>query len=49
MGVRGSTEHIFIAALIMSFALALGVALNALDAAVTGVGSSLATIATIGD
>lgn len=43
------TEHIIIAALIMGFALALGVALNELDAAVTAVVSSLATIATIGN
>jgi hypothetical protein len=43
------TEHIIIAALIMGFALALGVALNELDAAVTDVVSSLATIATIGN
>jgi urea transporter len=49
MGLRGPTEHIFIAALIVGFALALGVALNELDAAVKDVCSSLATIATIGN
>lgn len=50
MGLRGTTtEHIFVAALIVGFALALGFALNQLDAAVKGACSSLATIATIGD
>jgi hypothetical protein len=49
MGVRGTTEHIVVAALIAGFALALGFALNELDAAVKDACSSLATIATIGD
>jgi hypothetical protein len=48
-GRRDTIEHIFIAALIIGFALALGFALNELDAALNGACSSLATIATIGD
>jgi hypothetical protein len=47
-GRRDTIEHIFIAALIIGFALALGFALNELDAALNGACSSLATIATIG-
>jgi hypothetical protein len=47
--LRGTIERILIAALIVGFALAHGFALNELDAAVKGVSSSLATIATIGD
>jgi hypothetical protein len=46
------SEHswrVMVAALIVGFALALGVALNELDAAVKGIGSSLARIATIGN
>jgi hypothetical protein len=49
MGVRGMTERIVVAALIVGLALALGFALSELDAAVKDVCSSLATIATIGD
>jgi len=45
----GRIEHIAIAALIVGFALALGFALNELDAAVNDACSSLATIATIGN
>jgi len=47
--MRGMTWHIFVAAAIVGFALALGFALNELDAAVTDACSSLATIATIGN
>ena len=47
--LRGRIEHILIAALIVGFALALGLALNELDAAVSDACSSLATIATIGN
>ena len=46
---RGRIEHIVIAALIVGFALALGFALNELDAAVKDACSSLATIAIIGN
>jgi len=49
IGLRGRIEHIFIAVLIVGFALALGFALNELDAAVKGACSSLAAIATIGN
>jgi hypothetical protein len=49
IGLRGRIEHILIAALIVGFALVLGFALNELDAAVSDTGSSLATIATIGN
>jgi hypothetical protein len=49
IGLRGRIEQIFIAALIVGFALALGFALNELDAAVKDACSSLATIATIGN
>ena len=49
IGLRGRIEQIFIAALIVGFALALGFALNALDAAGKDACSSLATIATIGN
>jgi hypothetical protein len=48
-GLRGTTERIVVAALIVGFALAFGFALNELDAAVKDACSSLATIATIGD
>jgi hypothetical protein len=49
IGLRGGIEHMLIAALIIGFALALGFALNELDAAVSDACSSLATIATIGN
>jgi len=48
-GLRGTMEHVFIAALIAGFALALGFALNEFDAALKGIGSSLARIAAIGN
>jgi hypothetical protein len=48
-GPLGRIEHIAIAALIVGFALALGFALNELDAAVSDACASLATIATIGN
>jgi hypothetical protein len=47
--LRGRTEHIVIAALIVGFALALGFALNELDAALKDACASLATIAAIGN
>jgi ferric-dicitrate binding protein FerR (iron transport regulator) len=47
--LRAGIEHILIAALIIGFALALGFALNELDAALKDSCSSLATIATIGN
>ena len=49
IGLRAGIEHILIAALIIGFALALGFALNELDAALKDACSSLATIATIGN
>ena len=49
IGPRAGIEHIVIAALIVGFALALGFALNELDAAVKDACASLATIATIGN
>ena len=49
VGLRAGIEHILIAALIVGFALALGFALNELDAALKDACSSLATIATIGN
>ena len=49
IGLRGRIGRIFTAALIVGFALALGFALNELDAALKDAGSSLATIATIGN
>ena len=49
IGLRAGNEHILIAALIIGFALALGFALNELDAALKDACSSLATIATIGN
>ena len=48
IGPRPGIEHIVIAALIVGFALALGYALNELDAALKDACSSLATIAAIG-
>jgi hypothetical protein len=48
MQLRGTMAHVFLAVLIVGFALALGWALNELDAAVKGTASSLGTIATIG-
>ncbi len=48
IGLRAAIEHILIAALIIGFALALGFALNELDAALKDASSILATIATIG-
>jgi len=49
IGLRAGIEHILIAALIIGLALGLGFALNELDAALKDAGSSLATIATIGN
>jgi hypothetical protein len=49
IGLRGRIGRIFIAALIVSLALALGFALNELDAAVRDACASLAAIATIGN
>jgi hypothetical protein len=47
-GLRGTIEPVLIAALIIGFALAVGIALGALDAVVKDACSSLAVIATIG-
>ena len=47
--LRGTIKHIFLAAMLVGFALALGWAFYELDAAVKGAGSSLGTIATIGN
>jgi hypothetical protein len=49
IGLRGSTEPILIAVLVVGFAWALASALNELDAAVKDACASLATIATIGN
>jgi len=49
IGLRAGIEHILIAALIVGFALAVGFALNELDAALKDACSSLTTIATIGN
>jgi hypothetical protein len=49
IGLRGRIERIFIAVLMVGFALTFGFALNELDAAVSDACSSLATIATIGN
>jgi hypothetical protein len=49
IGLRGRTEHLVIAGLIVGFALAVGFALNELDAAVKDACSTLATIAKIGN
>jgi hypothetical protein len=46
--LRGTIEPVLIAALIAGFALAVGIALGALDAVVKDASSSLAVIATIG-
>jgi hypothetical protein len=48
-GLRGRTEPILIAVLVVGFAWALASALNELDAAVKDASASLATIATIGN
>jgi len=49
IGLRAGIEHILIAALIIGLALGLGFAFNELDAAFKDAGSSLATMATIGN
>jgi hypothetical protein len=49
IGPRVGIEHLVIAALIVGFALALGFALNELDAALKDACSGLATIAAIGN
>jgi hypothetical protein len=49
IGLRGTTERIVIAVLIVGFALALGFALNELAAAVKDACSTLAMIAKIGN
>jgi hypothetical protein len=48
-GLRGMTAHICAVALMVGFALVLGFTWNELDDAVKRAGSSLATIATIGN
>ena len=47
--LRAGIEHILIAALIIGLAIGLGFAFNELDAALKDAGSSLATMATIGN
>ena len=47
--LRGTIEPVLIAALIVGLALAVGIALGALDAVVKDASSSLAEIATIGN
>jgi hypothetical protein len=49
IGLLGRMEYIVIAALIVGFALALGYALNELDAALKDACSSMAAIAAIGN
>jgi hypothetical protein len=49
IGPRVGVEHIVIAALIVGFALALGYAVNELDAALKDACSSLAAVAAIGN
>jgi outer membrane lipoprotein-sorting protein len=49
IGLRGRTEPILIAVLVVGFAWALASALNELDAAVKDASASLAAIATIGN
>jgi hypothetical protein len=49
MRSRGTIEHIFLAAAVAGFALALGWTMSELDTALKDACASLATIATIGN